>query len=101
MHRRHRSDSNQSQIVEALQKCGAFVVNLNQVGAGCPDLAVYLNGWHLIEIKTSSPIGWKYMPAQKKFLHRCPVTIPVLTTIEEAVTWANSKRCHVEQKESA
>jgi hypothetical protein len=86
---RHRSDSNQREIIKALQSCGAFVVNLNQVGEGCPDLAVYLHGWHLVEVKTNSPIGWKYKPAQKKFNARCPVKIPVLTTTEEAATWAN------------
>lgn len=88
--KRHRSDSNQKEIVQALKSYGAFVVNLNQVGDGCPDLAVYLYGWHLVEVKTSSPIGWKYEPAQKEFNRRCPVPIPVLTNKQDVERWVNS-----------
>ena len=88
--RRHRSDSNQKEIIVALEACGAFIVNLNQVGDGCPDLAVYLRGWHLVEVKTNS--RWKYKPAQKKFNARCPVKIPIFTTVDEAVKWANTIR---------
>jgi hypothetical protein len=86
--KRHRSDTNQKDIVRALQGFGAFVVNLNQVGDGCPDLAVYYHGWHLIEVKSNGPLGWKYMPAQKVFNKRCPVRIPVITNLDEVEKWA-------------
>lgn len=97
--KRHRSDLNQKDIVKALQAIGAFVVNLNQVGDGCPDLAVYYHGWHLIEVKSDSPIGWKYKPAQKEFNKRCPVSIPVLTNFEDVEKWARAQLLNVEHVE--
>lgn len=51
---RHRKDSNQDPIVRALRMIGATVINLTQVGCGCPDLLVCFRGkLTLLEIKTS------------------------------------------------
>jgi Holliday junction resolvase len=61
----HKVDTNQAQIVEALRRVGASVVDLSEVGGGCPDLAVGYRGvTHLLEVKatdgTSTPdqIEW-------------------------------------------
>jgi lambda repressor-like predicted transcriptional regulator len=53
-HRDHprRVDSNQSEIVAALQNAGCSVVDLSAVGGGCPDImAGYKNRNIMIEIK--------------------------------------------------
>lgn len=49
---RNRIDGNHSEIIKALQKCGATVQDLSQVGGGCPDILVGIFGKnYLIEIK--------------------------------------------------
>jgi hypothetical protein len=85
---RHRADSNQAGIFAIIKKYGGFVVNLAQVGNGCPDALIYLRGWHVVEIKFPGPAGWKYTPAQKEFHTRCPVPIPVIQSEEDAHKWA-------------
>ncbi len=53
MRRAARTDSNQAEIVSALRKCGASVLDLSGVGEGCPDLLVGMLGRNvLLEIKT-------------------------------------------------
>lgn len=89
---RHRSDNTQKPIIDIIESYGGFVVNLNQVGDGCPDVLVHLFGWHLLEIKTGGPVGWKFTPAQKDFRGRCPVAIPVLQSEEDAHTWCRNVR---------
>lgn len=47
-----RKDKNQNPIVEALEKCGASVIDLSSLGEGIPDLLVGFKGKSfLIEIK--------------------------------------------------
>lgn len=83
-----RADGNQTKIEAALRHCGAFVVNLANVGRGCPDLLFYFMGsWHVAEVKNKSAIGWKWTEAQKKFRKICPTEIPTFYTPEEAVAW--------------
>jgi len=51
---RSRSDANQRTIVADLRKIGCTVVNLTQVGAGCPDLLVgYRGKTMLLECKNA------------------------------------------------
>ena len=45
-----RRDANEQSIIEALRAIGAIVQPLS--AAGVPDLAVYWNGWHMLEVKT-------------------------------------------------
>lgn len=48
-----RRDANQQEIVEALRKIGATVIDLADVGKDCPDILVgYMDKNYLIEIKT-------------------------------------------------
>ena len=47
----HR-DANQPAIVAALKRAGCSIVDLAEVGGGCPDLLVGRQGWtYLIEVK--------------------------------------------------
>lgn len=47
-----RVDQNQSEIIDALRKCGASIQSLAQIGAGCPDLLIGYRGHnYLAEVK--------------------------------------------------
>lgn len=49
---RKRTDANHRQIVDALRRIGASVVDLSDVGDGCPDLLVGFRGKnYLMEVK--------------------------------------------------
>jgi hypothetical protein len=62
MRRAAKVDVNQTEMVAALRKCGAFVQPLHTVGNGCPDLLVgYAGKTALIEVKD----GNKFNSAQK------------------------------------
>lgn len=64
-HTIHRVDANQPEIVAALEKAGASVVLLSQVGGGVPDLLVGFRGKnYLIELKRP---GQKLRVSQKDF----------------------------------
>ena len=58
-------DANQKEIVVALEKVGATVLDLHRVGQGCPDILV---GWrgscYLLELKT---LKGKLEPSQIEF----------------------------------
>jgi hypothetical protein len=48
-----RVDANQPEIVAALRKAGAQVIDLHEVGRGCPDILVAFRGvLYLMEIKS-------------------------------------------------
>lgn len=52
MRRAAKVDRNQSEIVEALRKCGADVISIAAVGNGKPDIIVGFRGQnYLMEIK--------------------------------------------------
>lgn len=62
-----RIDANQTEIVKALRKAGAFVQSLSAVGEGVPDLLVaYCGRWSLLEVKDSgkAPSAQKLTPVQ-------------------------------------
>ena len=55
MRRAAKIDTVQPDIVEALEKIGATVQSLGQVGSGCPDLLVGYRGTKiLLEVKTGN-----------------------------------------------
>lgn len=65
-----RVDDNQSEIVRAIQRIGAYVIDCSHVGSGFPDLLVAFRGrWTLIEIKDGEkpPSRRKLTPAQTIF----------------------------------
>lgn len=89
MRRAARTDANQSEIVDALRKCGATVQSLAAVGDGVPDLLVGLAGMNLlIEVKDGSkpPSGRKLTPDQEAW-HAAWGGAPVfvVTCVDQAV----------------
>lgn len=87
-----RVDSTQRSIVEALRRCGVFVFPAHTMGRGFPDLVLVhprTRTVHLAEVK-NGPMGWKLTPAQRKFRALCPAPVVVLTSPQEAVTWAGT-----------
>ncbi|HEY4292077.1 hypothetical protein [Luteibacter sp.] len=65
-----RVDDNHPEIVRALQRIGAYVIDCSHVGAGFPDLLVAFRGrWTLLEVKdgAKSPSRRKLTPAQTIF----------------------------------
>lgn len=83
-HRRKRRDTNHKAIVEALRAAGASVVDLSQVGRGCPDLLVGRGGvTRLLEVKEP---GGKLNHDQVDFIARWRGTeVRVVTTPEDAL----------------
>ncbi len=52
---RGRKDANHSDIVKALKRCGAIVVDMSVLGGGVPDILVGYQGRSLLmEIKTGA-----------------------------------------------
>jgi hypothetical protein len=82
-HKRNRADGNQAPIVEALKRIGARVLNLSQVGGGCPDLLVGFRGRNiLMEVKQP---GEKLKKEQAEVIAYWPAEVHVVRTPEEAV----------------
>lgn len=85
---RHRSDTNQTDIVNALRKIGYTVADTSQAGGGFPDIVVGYGGINvMIEIKsdTGSPSQTKLTPAQVKFHDEWGGQICIVKTAEEAI----------------
>jgi hypothetical protein len=54
MHRSHRTDDNQDELIRDLVQCNFSVANCSMVGHGFPDLVVARNGRNLlVEVKNS------------------------------------------------
>jgi hypothetical protein len=87
MLRRHRSDSNQSPIVDILRRLGAYVAITSQVGGGFTDLVVGFRGvTYIVEVKYGD--DWDYTPAQKEFRKDWKGgPIVTLASVDDAVTW--------------
>lgn len=77
----HRSDANQSLVVDALRKVG---VSVEVIGRPV-DLLVYSkrNGMLLMEVK--NPNGGKLTKDQVEFIARWPGPIHVVETVEQAL----------------
>jgi predicted RecB family nuclease len=86
-----RVDDNQGEIVRALTRIGAYVIDCSHVGQGFPDLLIAYRGrWTLVEIKDGqkSPSRRKLTPAQTIFhaevlAKGCKVH--VIETVDEAI----------------
>jgi Holliday junction resolvase len=70
MRRAARTDSNHAEIVKAFRALGCTVLDLSQLGSGCPDILVG-TGVHnvLVEIKDGAkkPSARKLTPDEKTF----------------------------------
>ena len=86
--RGHRTDANQTAIVETLRQCGATVQPLHQVGSGCPDLLVGFGGKNLLlEVKNGAnrPSKRKLTPDQIQWHERWRGRVAVVESPQAAI----------------
>jgi Holliday junction resolvase len=83
MRRAARVDGNHSEIVDALRKCGASVLDLSRVGEGCPDILVGMLGRNvLLEIKTAKGA---IRPQQREVLEAWRGEAYIVRSVDEAL----------------
>lgn len=88
-------DRNQTEIVRTLRQSGCIVAHTHMVGGGFPDLCVNIqNRTYLIEVKDG--LSWK---SKQKLTHlqvdfhaRWGAKIPILTSVDDAITFVNQAR---------
>lgn len=86
-----KTDIGQNEIVQALRHLGMHVTSLHKAGNGVPDVLISYRGlWHVPEIKTGN--SFLLTDSQVRFGQLALAPIPVLTTVDEAIEWANSLR---------
>ena len=84
MHHTRRTDANQQEIMNALREVGYSVLDLHEVGKGCPDILVGTHGLNiLVEIKIP---GAKLNDLEKKFFDSWNGPACVVNSVEEAIT---------------
>lgn len=83
MKRAAKVDSNQAAIVSALEKTGATVQTLGQVGKGCPDLLVGRLG-KLVLLEVKSKKG-KLTPDQEEWHRRWRGQVAIVRDEYEAM----------------
>ena len=84
-----RVDGNQAEIVAALRDIGAKVLDLHEVGRGCPDLLVeYRRALWLLEVKDGEkpPSKRKLTPAEEKFFLEWETPI-IVKSVDEAIRY--------------
>jgi len=89
MHRRYaKIDSNQTEIVKVLRRCGCSVQSLSALGSGVPDLLVARNGkmW-LMEVKDGdkSPSRQKLTDDETQWISKWRAPVFVVHSCDEAV----------------
>lgn len=64
-----KTDANQKEISAALRAMGCKIIDLSQVGKGCPDLLILTPAGELrlLEIKNPNGRGRRFTPDQKSF----------------------------------
>lgn len=78
-------DANQGEIVDALRKIGASIIDLSAVGGGAPDLAVgFLGKTYLLEVKNPKTKG-KLNKLQQKWHDEWKGSVYVVYSAEEAI----------------
>ena len=86
---RKRVDENQREIIETLNAIkGCKVLDLSEVGEGCPDISVgYCARNWLFEIKNPDkpPCDRKLTPAQQKFFNTWPGQVQKVETVQEII----------------
>lgn len=76
-----RVDANHAEIVAAYRALGVAVLDLHEVGKGCPDLLVAIDGCSdLVEVKTA---GGTFTPAEREFIDRWPEAVVVVRSVED------------------
>jgi hypothetical protein len=78
-----RTDANQAQIVAGLRQFGASVVDLHNVGHGCPDIIVgHHNKNFLLEVKCANGV---LTPAEIEFRDSWRGSYYIVRSIEDAL----------------
>jgi len=88
-----RIDSNQNDIVKILRKLGASVQILSNVGKGCPDLLIGLNGNnYLIEVKDGekSPSQQKLTDCEQSFFYSWKGQACIINSMQSAIDFIAS-----------
>jgi hypothetical protein len=88
--RRSRVDRNQQEIVQALRDRGASVLQLHNIGKGCPDLLCSIVGekgsiTFLVEVKDSSqpPSKQRLTPDESEFHYHWQGKIFIVNSVEK------------------
>lgn len=88
---RYQRDKNHSEIVKAAGLVGATVLDLSQVGGGCPDILIGYRGLnYLIEIKNNDTFG-KLNERQKLFVDNWRGHVAEIREIDELITEITGK----------
>ena len=83
-----RRDGNHAEIVKRLRSAGSRVLDLGDVGEGCPDTLVAWGGQMLLmEIKDGKkpPSARRLTPQQEHFHATWPGPVVVVTSVEQAL----------------
>ena len=90
---RKRTDANHAEIIRALEKLGASVIDTSQLGDGFPDLIVgYRRRNWLLEVKdgTKAPSRLLLTVAQKAFFQTWNGALPeVVRSVDDVIHWSN------------
>jgi hypothetical protein len=87
-----RRDKNHPAIVDAFRRLGCDVIDMAELGNGCPDAAIYCRGaWHVIEIKNpESRYGKRGLSRmQRKWAASANAPVYVIRTIDQVVRFVN------------
>lgn len=86
----YKQDKGHKGIVEHLEKFGVAVYDMAKVGAGIPDLLVYMHELAFLELKETSKA--QVTRPQIAFLSECKAPVGIATTPEEALRFALEPR---------
>lgn len=91
-HNHGRRDANHADVIKAVKGIGASVLDLADLGGGCPDVLVGFRGVNLLlEIKDGrkSPSARKLTPAEQKFFRDWRGTVYIVFSPEDAINIVN------------
>lgn len=92
-HKHGRRDANHTEVVDALHQIGASVLDLADVGGGCPDLLVGYRGVNfLLEVKDGNkpPSARKLTKAEQKFFLDWRGLIDIVSSAQGAIELVNT-----------
>lgn len=81
-------DANQTEIVDALRRCGAGIVHVHTLHVGCGDILAGFRGQnYLLEIKDGllAPSRRLLTPLEREFHDTWPGQVAVVESIEDAL----------------
>ena len=81
--RDNKVDANQAGIVSGLEQVpGCKVYPMQSMGDGFPDILVAYRAWYLMEVKSAKGT---LTPAQKQWRLECPIVVPIVRTLDDAL----------------